>query len=156
MNTRSFLLSALIAGAVLGTLANLPLLNLINCVLCLWVWLGGIFAVWLYRRYQPAQALTPGQGAGLGAVAGVIGVLVGTVVYALTSAITMPMMNTIAQALQIEGTEALGGGGFPAMLLTTGIFFCINLVLYPLFGAIGGLIAGSIWKTAKTPVEVTL
>jgi len=154
MNTRSFLLSALIAGALLGTLANLPLLNLVNCILCLWVWLGGIFAVWLYRRYQPAQAVTPGQGAGLGAVAGVIGVLVGTVVFALTSAITMPMMDSLARTLQIEGYQSLGTGGLPAMLMTTGIFFCMNLILYPIFGAIGGLIASSIWKTAKTPVNL--
>ena len=39
------------------------------------------------------------------------------------------------------------------MLMTTGIFFCMNLILYPIFGAIGGLIASSIWKTAKTPVN---
>jgi hypothetical protein len=155
MNTRSFILAGLISGVVIGLLGNLPLLNLINCILCLWVWLGGIFAVWLYRRYEPNQAVTAGQGAGLGAVSGLVGAVVGSVVFALTSAISMPMMNTIAQVLQIEGTESLNTGGFPVMLMTTGVFFCINLVLYPLFGAVGGLIAGSIWKTAKAPVEVT-
>ena len=84
-----------------------------------------------------------------------IGVLVGTVVYALTSAITMPIMDGIARSLQIEGYQSLGTGGLPALLITTGIFFCMNLILYPIFGAIGGLIASSIWKTAKTPVEVS-
>ena len=47
MNTRSFVLSALIAGAAIGVLANLPVLNLINCFLCLWVWIGGLLAVFL-------------------------------------------------------------------------------------------------------------
>jgi len=51
MNTRSFVLSVLIAGVVIGFLANLPILNLINCALCIWVWLGGILAVFLYRRF---------------------------------------------------------------------------------------------------------
>jgi hypothetical protein len=152
MNTRAFFLSALIAGAVAGLLANLPLLNLVNCILCVWLWTGGIFAVWLYRRYQPSQVLTAGQGAGLGAVTGLIGVFVGTVVLALTSAITMPMLNSLAQMLDVQDVQAISPEGLPSMLASIGIFFCLNLVLYPIFGAIGGLIGASIWKTPKQQV----
>ena len=150
MNTRSFLLSALIAGAVLGTLANLPFLNFVNCLLCLWVWLGGIFAVFLYRRFQHGErGLTAGQGAGLGAVAGVIGALVGVVVYALTSFITMPLMNSLARSLQIEGDLPFQSGIWGTVATAT-FFLIVNLVLYPIFGAIGGLIASSvIWKEPK-------
>src|SRR5512136_699256 len=89
MNPRSLLLSALIAGVVLGVLGNLPLLNFINCFLCLWVWLGGIFAVYLYNRYERNRtqldqaSATVGQGAGVGALAGVVGAFVGVLVYAL-------------------------------------------------------------------------
>ena len=99
MNTRSLILSALIAGAVLGTLGNLPVLNFFNCLLCLWVWLGGIFAVYLYNRYERNRtqvveaSATPGQGAGIGALAGVIGAAIGALVYALTSFITAPMCS---------------------------------------------------------------
>ena len=149
MNTRSFLLSALIAGALLGTLANLPLLNFFNCFLCLWVWLGGILAVYLYNRYEHGPAnLTVGQGAGVGAVAGLIGALVGTVVYALTSFITAPLMSQVASALNVDMPTQEGG---PWVAFGLVIFFLIvNLILYPIFGAIGGLLgAGVFWKKAE-------
>ena len=40
MNARAFWLSALVGGLVIGFLGNLPLLNFVNCLLCIWVWLG--------------------------------------------------------------------------------------------------------------------
>ena len=151
MNKRSLLLSALIAGAVLGTLGNLPLLNFINCFLCVWVWLGGILAVYLYNRYerkrkQSAEAsATPGQGAGVGALAGVFGAFIGSVVYALTSWISMPLMQSLARSLEVDIPAQ--GSGFVGALIGATIFFFINIVLYPLFGAIGGLLgAGVFWK----------
>ena len=104
MNTRTFLYSALLAGAVIGVLANLPILNLINCFLCIWVWLGGFLAVFLYQRMEHgATGLTPAQGAGLGALAGLIGACVGIVVYALTSFISMPIFASFARFMQVEG-----------------------------------------------------
>jgi len=151
MNTRSLLLSALIAGALLGTLANLPVLNFINCFLCIWVWLGGIFAVYLYNRYERKRtqtavaSATPGQGAGVGALAGVFGAFIGAVVYALTSFISAPLMQGLASALNIDVPSQ--GSGFVGALIGTMIFFFINIILYPIFGAIGGLLgAGVFWK----------
>ena len=151
MNTRSLILSALIAGAVLGTLANLPLLNFVNCFLCLWVWLGGIFAVYLYNRYERNRtqmteaSATPGQGAGIGALAGVVGAFVGAFVYLLTSFISAPMMQSLARTLEID--MPMQGSGFVGALIGTAIFFFINIVLYPIFGAVGGLLgAGVFWK----------
>jgi hypothetical protein len=148
MNTRSFLLSALIAGLVIGFLGNLPLLNIVNCFLCIFVWVGGILAVFLYGRFQHGQALlTPGQGAGLGAVAGVIGVFVGMLVYMVTSAITAPLMTSLARALQIQGDMPWSAGGIGGLLISTTFFFCIDIILYPLFGALAGLLAaGVFWK----------
>jgi hypothetical protein len=108
MNTRSLFLSALIAGAALGVLGNLPVLNLVNCFLCLWVWLGGILAVYLYNRYERNRtqldqaSATPVQGAGAGALAGLVGAFVGVFVYALTSFISTPMLVELARSLNIN------------------------------------------------------
>jgi signal transduction histidine kinase len=147
MNNRAFFLSALIGGLVMGLLANLPLLNLINCFLCFWIWLGAIFAVFLYTRFAKGEPLlSVGQGAGLGAVAGVIAAVFGALVFALTNAISLPMMNSLANFLQVEGMPS-GQGGFWEIAGLTIFFTCLNIVLYPLFGAIGGLIAsGLFWK----------
>ena len=150
MNTRSLLLSALIAGVVLGVLGNLPVLNFINCFLCLWVWLGGIFAVYLYNRYERNRtqldqaSATVGQGAGVGALAGVVGAFVGVFVYALTSFISTPMLESLARSLDRNMFNP-GTGIGRAMT-----FFFFDIFLYPFFGAIGGLLgAGVFWKRPK-------
>lgn len=145
MNSRSFILSALIAGAVIGLLGNLPVLNLINCFLCIWVWVGGVLAVVLYRRFQHGgPGLTGGQGAGLGALAGLIGAFVGVVVYALTSFISMPLFNNLARSFDIEGDLPWDAGGFPGVLASALFFMVVDAILYPLFGAISGFIAASL------------
>jgi hypothetical protein len=146
MNTRSFWLSVLIAGAVIGLLGSLPLLNLINCALCVFVWLGGALAVYLYRRYEHGVlSLSTGRAAGLGAVAGLIGAVVGAVVYLATSAISVPIFNALLRFLQVQGPlpfrNTIGG-----VLGPTFLFFCLDLVLYPLFGALGAMVAAMIVK----------
>jgi hypothetical protein len=147
MNTRSFLISALIAGVVIGILANFPLLNLINCFLCVFVWVGGILAVFLYGRLEHGQsALTPGQGAGIGALAGLFGAFVGIVVNALTNVISIPLFNTVARFFQIEGDLPFRTGGLSSIVSATFFFFLLDAVAYPIFGALSGWIAASLSK----------
>lgn len=146
MNMRSFWLSALIAGAVLGLLGNLPVLNLINCVLCVFVWLGGALAVYLYRRYEKGvMILSTGQAAGLGAVAGVIGALVGALVFMITSSISAPIFNALAQFVQYQGAPPFRSG-IGGLLISTTFFFCLDVILYPIFGALGAMIGASMMK----------
>ena len=147
MNSRSFFLSALIAGVVIGLLGNLPVLNLINCFLCIWVWVGGILAVFLYRRFEHGgPGLTGGQGAGLGALSGLIGAFVGVVVYALTSFISMPLFNNLARSFDIQGDLPWDAGGFPGIIASAFFFLVVNAILYPLFGAISGFITVSLLR----------
>lgn len=155
MNSRSFILSAVIAGVVIGFLANLPVLNLINCFLCVWVWVGGILAVFLYRRFQHGELdLTAAQGAGLGALSGLFGAFVGVFVNALTSFISIPLFNSIASYLQIEGDLPFQVGDFPSLIVSTIFFFILDVVGYPLFGAISGFITASLLgKESQTKSE---
>ena len=143
MNTRSFLLSALIAGAIIGVLGNLPVLNLLNCFLCIFVWVGGASSVLLYRRFQHGATVSAGQGAGLGAVSGLIGAFIGVVVYALTSFISIPIFASLAQAFQVQGDLPFQ----PGLSLGSAFFFLVvDVVAYPIFGAISGLIAASLTR----------
>jgi hypothetical protein len=150
MNTRSFLFATLIAGAAMGLLGNLPVLNLVNCLLCIWVWLGGALAVILYRRFQGGAPIpTPGQGAGLGALAGLIGAVVGFGVYLLTAAVTAPIMEGLIRALQVQGDlfpQPIDSGGTLGGAL---FFLLVDLGLYPLFGALGGLITANMVKSRE-------
>lgn len=154
MNTRSFLLSVLIAGTVMGVLGNLPLLNLINCILCVFAWLGGALAVLLYKRFQRGGPVaTVGQGAGLGALAGLIGALVGVVVYAITSPISVRLFDNIWRGLQLGGDNPFRGAGFWEIAASAFAFLIVDAILYPLFGAIGGMIAASLIKEpAEQPI----
>jgi hypothetical protein len=155
MNARAFWLSALIAGAVMGLLANLPILNLINCFLCLWIWLGGALAVYLYRHFHPMGAPpTVGQAALLGIVAGLIAAVIGAFVFTATAAVSMPIMNSLARTFDIQGDLPFQGGNVGSMLATAGGFLILDLILYPLFGALGAMIAASLMRKPAPPTDL--
>jgi hypothetical protein len=144
MNSRSFFLSALISGVIIGILANLPILNIINCFLCVFVWLGGIAAIFIYRGFQHGTlGLTSGQGAGLGALAGLIGAFVGIFVNILTGFISQPIFNGIANYFQV-GDLPFQSSTLASILLSAFFFFIIDAIGYSLFGALSGLITVSI------------
>ena len=128
MNTRSLFLSALIAGVVIGLLGNLPILNIINCFLCIWVWVGAFLAVMLYRRYEPGVSLTTGQGAGIGALAGLVGACVGVLINLLTSFISTPVYDSIARFFDVD--MPFRGGDLIGALISAFFFFALDVVFY--------------------------
>jgi len=148
MNNRSMLISALVGALVMIVLSNVPVLSLINCLLCAGICIGGMVAVWFYRR-QTGTALTTGQAAAVGAVAGVIAGIVGAILAATLGA------DAIQTAIESDPTgqvrSALGGlvGGAGSFLVS----FVINIIVYPLFGAIGGMIYAALTNrpTSKMP-----
>jgi hypothetical protein len=151
MNTRSVWITILIAGAAIGILGSLPVLNLFNCFLCLWVWLGGALAVYTYRRLQGGQENpTVKQGAGLGALSGVAGALIGAIVFAIGSSLTIPIMNKLAELLDMSD-QLFGDLGSGSLLGSTLVWLVIDLVLYPAFGAIGGAVAASLYQKKGQP-----
>ena len=152
MNKRSLWLSVLIAGAVIGFLGSLPVLNLVNCILCIWVWIGGSIAVLFYRRFQGGQVVpTAGQGAGLGALSGLVGALIGFLVFLVTGPILTSIFNSLAAALQAQGDMPFTPGAPGGNLGAAAVFLAVDLVLYPLFGALGGLITASLMKQRTAP-----
>ena len=152
MDTRARWTSIGIAGVVMGLLGNLPVLNLVNCILCVWVWLGGGLAVVLYRRSHPGEpSVTGGPGAGLGALAGVVGALFGAIVYFLTASLSEPIMLAVMKALNVNLPVGVQNPG--SALGGTFFWLVVDLVLYPLFGALGGLVTASLG--APKPVDPT-
>ena len=69
MNTKNLIIASLIGGLISIILSNVPIINLVNCLLCAGFWLGPLFAVWFYKRQT--GTVTLGQGAAIGALAGV-------------------------------------------------------------------------------------
>ena len=143
MNAKFFLLTSLIVGVAMGVLSSIPVVSIVNCLLCGWLWLGGIFGVWLYRNFSH-QTLDMGKGALLGLVSGlvaaVIATLLGLVFSGNVAAISPEQM---AQLEEVMGESAQIFND-PATMTVIGLG--ITLVLYPVFAAIGGLIGAAIFK----------
>ncbi len=151
MNSKSMLIAAGVGGLIMLVLTKIPVISCLNCLFCVSFWGSGILTVWLYRQLEKDQpGLDIGQGIVLGLLAGVAGgilaalvgaIFAGTnVLSALDSIRNVPGLSDRFPALSgLRSTTSIGAGIFGGLLC--------NLVLYPLFGAVGGAIAtGLIWK----------
>lgn len=157
MDPRSFVLSAIISGVVIGFVGNLPMLDVFNGILCIWVWLGGILAVFLYHRYQHgASGLSIGQAVFLGAVSGFIGALVGLPINLVTGPLSMSIFAAMARSFQAQGNMPLPKYDTGSTLAFAFGSLFIDLFLYTLFGAMSAMIAASLfWKKPQTGPAAT-
>ena len=156
MNSKA-LTAAAIAGVGIGLLSAIPVLNFVNCLLCAWVWGGGIFAVWLYKRNSGDLSVQSSQGAMMGLVAGLIGGLISGVLGALLGAgsldaVTSSLQSQMAsmdsaQREQMQMMiDAMASGGLGIL----GI--CMSVGIFAIFGLIGGLIGAA---TIGKPKQLT-
>ncbi len=146
---------ALIGGAFIGIISAIPIINWINCFCCAGVIIGGILAVRFYNKNLGAFELTSSDGVTLGLMAGASGALISTI---LTTMFTGGVKRQIDKVLEYysemppEIEEALlriqemGGELF---FVIVGLVF--SLVIYTIFGIIGGLIGVSIFKKKQIP-----
>jgi len=98
---------ALLGGLVIGVLSALPVINMGNCLCCLWVILGGVVATYLLQQAQPT-AVGTADGAIVGLLAGLVGAVVGT---ALSIPIQWLMGSMGADTLQRVLNQS--GGDMP-------------------------------------------
>ncbi len=141
MNTRALTSTALISGLGIAILSAIPGVNLLNCLFCGWAWLGGIFAVWYYRRLTH-HPLTSSEAAGVGAASG------------LAAAVLLVIFGAIGGGFSILGTlltqsqnvrNAFGGalGGTLGVASSAIIGLLFNLIFFPAFAALGGLLGAA-------------
>lgn len=146
---------ALIGGALIGIISAIPIINWINCFCCAGVIIGGILAVHLYNKNLAGLELTSSDGVTIGLMAGASGALISTV---LTSMITGGVKRQIDRILEYSAEmppevedaliriQEMGGEMF---FVIVGLIF--SLVIFSIFGIIGGLIAVSIFKKRQLP-----
>ena len=141
MNIKNLIISSLIGGIVIAALANIPVIQLINCLLCTGYWIGSILAVWLYKRFQ--GSLTLGQSVAIGALAGVWSGLINFILGLISAAGIATIISAIDQVIPAE-TLDLDGDFIGRMAILINVF----LVFFNIFlGTIGGLIGGAIFQT---------
>jgi hypothetical protein len=162
----SILMPALFGGIITGVLSGIPFLNFVNCICCAGVLLGGFMAVFFYNKDLVPQMppLTSQDGLKLGALSGVFGAIIGTIISAALMAVVgnvagQAMFDMIYNLYDSTGIldqmppdaidqmeQGMRDSGLSAMSIIG------SLIIYPIFGLLGGLIGYSVYKPkAGTP-----
>lgn len=149
---------ALLGGVFIGVLSALPFISAANCCCCLWVVAGGVLTVYLRQQNTP-MAIQPSEGALMGLIAGAIG---GVIAGILGYAVAMMMgpwqnefMRRILEANQDtppevrEMMERMMSGGAMGAVAIMGML--MNVVIYSVFGLLGGLLGTAIFKKNAPP-----
>jgi hypothetical protein len=137
MNIKNLAIAALIGAALSVFFSSVPFLNVTNCLCCAPYWTGAILAVWIYRRMT--GRLTLGQGVVIGLAAGVLAALVSLALSLLGWIDTSQLMNKVQSVVSSN----------PDIPITTGINFNCSIGIEFIFGMIGGLIGGALFRTDK-------
>ena len=151
----------LLGGACLGIASAVPVVNWFNCACCLWVIAGGGLSVFYYLRKTPSGAspLSYADGALLGLLAGLTGAVIETVVsiplHFLLGGLDAGFKELVQEAIRetpdmppwvAEMATRMMAGGFTLGLLLVELL--INLFIYGIFAAIGGLLGIAIFQKA--------
>jgi|ERR1041385_1741257 hypothetical protein len=148
---------ALYGGVIMAVISTVPFLNFINCLCCAGILLGGLLAVFFYKNnFTPdTQPFTSGDCMAVGALAGVVGAAIGTVLSMLFLKLFGNIMSEIIadliRNLNVDLPEEVMKSLDESMAMATSPFMMIihffsNLVLYSLFGMLGGLIGYNVYK----------
>jgi len=158
------LIPALIGGSVIGILSTVPIINMGNCLCCMWILLGGFIGTYFYwRELPPGHELSSGEGAVIGLLSGIFGALFGTLLGYFFMAVVgfNPGQEFLQSILESRGDlspeieeflkEFQMRGGLHPFFITIGLFFA--LVVDSVFGAVGGIIGAAILRKKVKPSE---
>jgi hypothetical protein len=155
------LIPALVGGAFIAIFSHTPLLNLGNCLCCMWVVLGGFLAAWMYKRSLPPDGgMTSSDGAVSGFLAGAFGALFGgflryflvTIGLDFSSQLLNDLLNNMSdvpEELQESLDMLRSSGGFNPLIVLLGLIgsFIVNSI----FATAGGLIGAAVLKKSAPP-----
>lgn len=150
----SMLMPALYGGIIMAIIGVVPGLNLINCLCCAGVMLGGFMAVFFYKKelMPDMPQMTSSDGLQLGALAGVFGGVIG----GLLSIIVIKTIGNVGGEMMIGFMESLRDKFPPDAWeqMVEGIRegeigvlqLIMGLIIDVIFGLIGGLIGFQVFK----------
>jgi hypothetical protein len=153
---------ALYAGVAMGVLSALPLINLGNCLCCLWVIGGGALAAYLMQQNHP-YPIESADGALVGLVAGLIGgAICGIIVIPIAMAMA-PFQQQILDRITSNSDvppemktmiENMTRGGVLGAMAIVGIF--IRAIVFAIIAMIGGLLGVALFKRKDLPPPGTV
>jgi len=144
---------ALFGGLFIGVLSALPIINLGNCLCCMWVVGGGALAVYLMQQNYP-YAVQASDGALVGLLAGFIGgALAGLLVIPLAFAFGPMEQRIIQRALENNQdmppevrsmVENMTRGSMLGIMAVIGVI--IRAICFGVIAMLGGLLGVAIFK----------
>ena len=162
--------SAVLGGLIVGVISGVPGLSLLNCCCCAGILLGGALAVYFYKQ-EFTDDMPPIESSDaliLGIVAGIIGAIIAGMVGTIATfilgekqiaigkylmdkveskgSVPQELIDKLRNQMEQAVIEARTIGG----ILRTLIF---NLILYPIFSMLGGLIGFGIFGKRKPPLH---
>jgi hypothetical protein len=143
MNTKNLLIASLVGAFITIVLTNVPIISVVNCLLCAGFWAGPLFATWMYRRQT--GTLTLGQGIGIGTLAGVWAAIVGFLIATATGVGSEAMIQSYSQFIPADSGLTLPAPGVMSVFASL-----IGAGFGVFFGFLGGLIGGAIFKSPPT------
>jgi uncharacterized membrane protein YeaQ/YmgE (transglycosylase-associated protein family) len=146
MNTKNLWIAALIGAVVTTFFANFPVINFLNCLVCLPFWGGPLLAVWFYKRQTGTMNMN--QGIYVGLLSGFLAGALGFVFSLVGMAGAAGLMSQLNRYLPSDQVPVLFTGATALMFTLMGVL--TNII----FGLIGGMIGGAIWQD-KAPVATT-
>jgi len=149
---------ALFGGLFIGVLSALPIINLGNCLCCMWVIGGGALAVYLMQQNYP-YAVQASDGALVGLLAGFIGgALAGLLVIPLALAFGPMEQRIIQRALENNQdmppevrsmVENMTRGSMLGIMAVIGVI--IRAICFGVIAMLGGLLGVAIFKKKDLP-----
>lgn len=149
---------ALYGGLIMGFISAIPFLNFINCLCCAGVLFGGFLAVFFYKsNFTPDTPLyTAGDCLAVGALSGLFGALA----FVLLSALAVMVFGDVLRDFvlrMLEQGEAEIPEEFaeeirraieeaPTGMASVFMDLVFSVIIYPIFGLLGGLIGYGVWK----------
>lgn len=149
---------ALWGGLFIGVLSALPLVGFANCCCCLWVLVGGALAAYLRQQNNPYQ-IDAAEGALVGVMAGALGGVVYSILSIPIEMLTGPMQARWMESLLSNNPDVppemrdaiesatRGSAGVLARLVGA----IVSVIVFAVFGVLGGLIGVAIFKRNLPP-----
>jgi hypothetical protein len=140
MNLLALISAGVVAGIFMPLFSQLPILNLVNCIPCGWIWLGGIIAVGLYRWLTDSdEPLFAIDGAILGIFTGIVAAftsLILAILLGVNTHASEPLARIVSVLDQVRGLLLIEEFNKTSFMF---LFLC-NLVFFPLISLISSFI----------------
>jgi uncharacterized membrane protein YidH (DUF202 family) len=120
----------------------------LNCVLCLWIVVGGALAVYFVKRWNDIKGkISTGKAALTGAISGFVAAIIAIVVNFFVAGDFRSILDEAMRSPEVE--QALRDAGVTLEEIAGIVLVFIVLVMivvFALFGALGGIISNEVKK----------